>query len=66
MSPGLAHFGTADVANECAPPSPWKPGCVSGVLVCSSSLLIRGPILPAVRQKLHLSPCADFRSRLSR
>src|SRR5260370_24697133 len=38
----------------------------SGVCVCSSSLLIRGPILPAVRQKLHLSPCSDFRSRLCR
>jgi hypothetical protein len=24
-------------------------------LICSSSLLIRGPILPAIRQKLHLS-----------
>src|SRR6266516_1328249 len=42
------------------------PLCVSGVLVCSSFLLIRGPILPAVRQKLHLSPCSDFQSRLSR
>src|SRR5262249_32754138 len=30
------------------------------------SLLIRGPILPAVRQKLHLSPCADSRNRLYR
>jgi hypothetical protein len=38
--------------------------CGSGVLVSSSSLLIRGTILPAVRQKLHLSPCADFRSQL--
>src|ERR1700757_4264952 len=31
----------------------------SGAVSCSCSLLIRGPILPAVRQKLHLSPCAD-------
>src|SRR6516164_11051916 len=37
----------------------------SGAVFCSCSLLIRGPILPAVRQKLHLSPCADTRSRLS-
>src|SRR6516165_1356198 len=37
----------------------------SGAVFCSCSLLIRGPILPAVRQKLHLSPCADSRSRLS-
>src|SRR5262249_59527410 len=36
----------------------------SGAVSCSCSLLIRGPILPAVRQKLHLSPCADSRSRL--
>jgi hypothetical protein len=36
----------------------------AGVLVCSSSLLIRGTILPAIRQKLHLAPCADFRCRL--
>jgi len=36
----------------------------SGAVFCSCSLLIRGPILPAVRQKLHLSPCADSRSRL--
>jgi hypothetical protein len=35
------------------------------VLVCSSSLLIRGLILTAVRQKLHLAPCSDFRSQLS-
>src|ERR1700716_3529650 len=41
------------------------PVCGSGVLVCSLVLLIRGPILPAVRQKLHLSPCADSRTRLS-
>jgi hypothetical protein len=34
------------------------------VLVCSSSLLIRGPILPAVRQKLHLSHRSDWRGRL--
>ena len=40
------------------------PVCGSGVLVCSLVLLIRGPILPAVRQKLHLSPCADSRTRL--
>src|SRR6516164_10535321 len=37
----------------------------SGAVSCSYSLLIRGPILPAVRQKLHLSPCADSQSRLS-
>src|SRR5499427_2826878 len=37
----------------------------SGAVSCSCSLLIRGPNLPAVRQKLHLSPCADSRSRLS-
>src|SRR5262249_41491251 len=37
----------------------------SGAVSCSCSLLIRGLILPAVRQKLHLSPCADSRSRLS-
>src|SRR6516225_11768709 len=36
----------------------------SGAVSCSCSLLIRGPILPAVRQKLHLSPCADSQSRL--
>src|SRR5215813_10191125 len=36
----------------------------SGAVSCSCSLLIRGPIVPAVRQKLHLSPCADSRSRL--
>src|SRR6516164_8166518 len=36
----------------------------SGAVSCSCSLLIRGPNLPAVRQKLHLSPCADSRSRL--
>src|ERR1700756_3920825 len=36
----------------------------AGGLVCSSSLLIRGTILPAVRQKLHLSSCPDFRSQL--
>src|SRR4029077_19637231 len=40
------------------------PVCGSGVLVCSWSLLIRGPIVPAVRQKLHLACCADFRNRL--
>src|SRR5215831_14970978 len=40
--------------------------CGSGAVSCSCSLLIRGPILPAVRQKLHLSPCADSRNRLSR
>jgi hypothetical protein len=34
-----------------------KADVVSGVS-CSCSLLIRGPILPAVRQKLDLSPCA--------
>jgi hypothetical protein len=39
--------------------------CASGAIVCSLSLLIRGPILPAVRQKLHLALCADFRDRLS-
>src|SRR5262245_41451942 len=39
--------------------------CGSGAVSCSCSLLIRGPILPAVRQKLHLSPCADSRNRLS-
>src|SRR6266540_5755035 len=38
----------------------------SGAVSCSCSLLIRGLILPAVRQKLHLSPCADSRSRLCR
>ena len=38
----------------------------SGAVSCSCSLLIRGPILPAVRQKLHLSPCADSQSRLFR
>src|SRR6516164_443355 len=37
----------------------------SGAVSCSCSLLIRGPILSAVRQKLHLSPCADSRSQLS-
>src|SRR5262249_46441777 len=37
----------------------------SGAVSCACSLLIRGPILPAVRQKLHLSPCADYRSPLS-
>src|SRR5215831_370152 len=37
----------------------------SGAVSCSCSLLIRGLVLPAVRQKLHLSPCADSRSRLS-
>src|SRR6266567_6666696 len=31
----------------------------------SCSLLIRGLIVPAVRQKLHLASCTDFRSRLS-
>src|SRR6516164_1297079 len=36
----------------------------SGAVSCSCSLLIRGLILPAIRQKLHLSPCADSRSRL--
>src|SRR5215472_1438839 len=36
----------------------------SGAVSCACSLLIRGPILPAVRQKLHLSPCADYRSPL--
>ena len=36
----------------------------SGAVSCSCSLLIRGPILPAVRQELHLSPCADSRNRL--
>ncbi|GAB9133345.1 hypothetical protein BDS110ZK4_72990 [Bradyrhizobium diazoefficiens] len=40
------------------------PVRVAGGLVCSSSLLIRGTILPAVRQKLHLPPCPDFRSQL--
>ena len=35
-----------------------------GAVVCSWSLLIRRPCVPAVRQKLHLSPCADFRGRL--
>ena len=40
--------------------------CGSGAVSCSCSLLIRGPILPAVRQKLHLSPCADSRNRLYR
>src|SRR6266446_6399417 len=38
--------------------------CGSDALSCSCSLLIRGPILPAVRHKLHLSPCADSRNRL--
>jgi hypothetical protein len=33
-------------------------------LICSSALLIRGTILLAVRQNLHLSPCPDFRSHL--
>jgi hypothetical protein len=32
---------------------------VSGVLVSSCALLIRG-ILTALRQKIHLLPCADF------
>src|SRR5262249_19292973 len=36
----------------------------SDAVSCACSLLIRGPILPAVRQKLHLSPCADYRSPL--
>ena len=36
----------------------------SGAVSCSCSLLIRGLVLPAVRQKLLLSPCADSRSRL--
>ncbi|WP_246740367.1 IS5 family transposase [Bradyrhizobium sp. LCT2] len=40
------------------------PVRVAGGLVCSSSLLIRGTILSAVRQKLHLPPCPDFRSQL--
>src|SRR5882724_2626528 len=41
-----------------------KAVCGSGVRVCSCSLLIHGLIAPAVRQKLHLASCADFRSRL--
>jgi hypothetical protein len=37
---------------------------IRSVLVCSLVLLIRGLILPAVRQKLHLSPCSDSRGQL--
>jgi hypothetical protein len=40
------------------------PVCGSGAVVCSLFLLIRRHSVPAVRQKLHLSSCADFRSRL--
>jgi hypothetical protein len=36
----------------------------SGVLSSSWSLLIRGRILPAVRQKFHLAPCAKIRDHL--
>ena len=36
--------------------------CGSGAVVSTCSLLIRGPILPAVRQKFHLSSCAEIRS----
>ena len=39
----------------------------SDEVVCSLSLLIfAGHSVPAVRQKLHLSPCSDSRGRLSR
>ena len=39
--------------------------CGSGVVVSSWFLLIRGhSSVPAIRQKLHLSACADFRGRL--
>jgi hypothetical protein len=40
------------------------PVCASGGLVCSLSLLIRGSILAAVRQKLHLALCSDLRGQL--
>jgi hypothetical protein len=36
----------------------------SPAVVASWSLLIRGHSVPAVRQKLHLSPCSKSRSRL--
>jgi hypothetical protein len=39
--------------------------CGSDELVWSSFLVIRGHSVPVVRQKLHLSSCADFRDRLS-
>src|SRR5580693_8284805 len=40
------------------------PVCGSGGVVCSWFLLIRGNSVPVVRQKLHLSSCADCRDRL--
>jgi hypothetical protein len=47
------------------------PGRLSGVNAALQrlhhahrSLLIRGHSVPAIRQKLHLSSCADFRDRL--
>src|ERR1700737_1634007 len=39
------------------------PVCGSGAVVCSWSLLFAA-IIAVVRQKLHLSSCADFRGRL--
>jgi transposase len=38
--------------------------CDSGAVVSARSLLIRAHSVPAVRQKLHLSSCAEFRDRL--
>ena len=37
----------------------------SGAVVCSLPLLIAGHSVPAVRQKLHLPSCAEFRDQLS-
>jgi hypothetical protein len=37
----------------------------TSVLVCSLSLLIRGLILPAVREKFHLSSCSDSSAHLA-
>jgi hypothetical protein len=38
--------------------------CGSGAVVSAWSLLIRSHSVPAVRQKFHLSSCADFRDQL--
>src|ERR1700680_1549012 len=46
------------------PPSPSRLTSDSGVLSSSWYLLIRGLILPAVRQKFHLAPCAKNRDHL--
>jgi hypothetical protein len=58
---GLRSVMLAEVNNQTRGKSPV---CGSGEVVCSLSLLIRWAQRAAIRQKLHLSSCSDFRDQL--